>query len=177
MTVSIYCIVAAMCALPCSILERCFATLYLKDYETNQRPYISYCLVFLLNLLGGIGALILQNSEYSILNNIMVFWNFRKLHNLCCHRVNSSEHNRFVGEIAYVEALVSCFFQLNIFLRGWNKRKYKECHSSSTVRFSRIGKYSLAKRFQISENIKSLHVGNACSWTCLISRNFRCSIS
>ncbi|KAF1751471.1 hypothetical protein GCK72_018025 [Caenorhabditis remanei] len=130
MTVSIYCIVAAMCALPCSILERCFATLYLKDYETNQRPYISYCLVFLLNLLGVIGALILQNKSYTI----------------------------YVVTALIVLNIIA--LSLNIFLRGWNKRKYKECHSSSTVRFSRIGKYSLAKRFQISENIKSLHMLN-----------------
>lgn len=64
MTFSVYCIVAAMCSLPFSILERCFATRYLKDYEANSRAYISYALVFLLNFIGIIGAILLQNSTF-----------------------------------------------------------------------------------------------------------------
>lgn len=50
------------------------------------------------------------------------------------------------------------YFQTNQFLRTWNLKKYEECHSNVSIRFQRGGKYSLAKRFQISENIKSLHV-------------------
>ncbi|CAL2045533.1 unnamed protein product [Caenorhabditis brenneri] len=128
MTCSIFCIVSAMCALPLSILERFFASVFLKDYETNRRPYISFILVFLLNAFGVLGAIALQNKS----NTVYV-----------------------------VLALMlpnGCALALNSFLRGWNIKKYEECHSNLAIRFRRIGKYSLAKRFQISENIKSLHM-------------------
>uniref|UniRef100_A0A1I7T9K6 G_PROTEIN_RECEP_F1_2 domain-containing protein n=1 Tax=Caenorhabditis tropicalis TaxID=1561998 RepID=A0A1I7T9K6_9PELO len=49
---------------------------------------------------------------------------------------------------------------MNMFLRSFNMRKYEECHSNVSIRFQKIGKYSLAKRFQISENIKSLYMLN-----------------
>ncbi|CCD66562.1 Serpentine receptor class epsilon-12 [Caenorhabditis elegans] len=130
MTFSVYCIVAAMCSLPFSILERCFATRYLKDYEANSRAYISYALVFLLNFIGIIGAILLQNKN----NTIFV--------------------------VAFLMILNLFALLTNQFLRTWNLKKYEECHSNVSIRFQRGGKYSLAKRFQISENIKSLHMLN-----------------
>ncbi|PIC27832.1 hypothetical protein B9Z55_019961 [Caenorhabditis nigoni] len=130
MTISIYCMVSAMCALPLSIIERCFATFYLKDYEINQRPHISYILVILLSLIGVVGAIVLQNKSYTVY---------------------------VVGILILLNVIAQT---LNIFLRRWNKRKYDECHNNIALRFSKIGKYSLAKRFQISENIRSLHMLN-----------------
>lgn len=144
-----------MCSLPCFIVERCFATLYLKDYEKNQRRHISYLLVFLLIAIGAFGAFVLQNSEF--LGWILI---------LSLILILTSEDNTIyivVGLIVpnFLAVTVSLdfkiqktlgFFQLNLFLKIWNKRKYDECQNTEK------GSYTLAKRFQVIENVKSLSV-------------------
>ncbi|CAI2353267.1 unnamed protein product [Caenorhabditis sp. 36 PRJEB53466] len=130
MNCSVFCIVFAMCSLPFFIIERCFATFHLKDYETNQRRYLSYVLVFLLNAIGLCGTFILQNKAYTC----------------------------FV--VCGLIAINGIALSLNCFLRFWNTRKFNECHKIQCVGCQRKGQYSLAKRFQISENINSLHMLN-----------------
>lgn len=66
MNVSIFTMASAMCILPCMIIERCFATYFVENYEKKPRKYISISLIFLLITFGTISCYFLRNASNTI---------------------------------------------------------------------------------------------------------------
>ncbi|CAI2353232.1 unnamed protein product [Caenorhabditis sp. 36 PRJEB53466] len=116
---------SAMCTLFFLTVERCCATLLMRDYEREKRRYISVLLNLLLLSYGLISCFVIRNKEHTI----------------------------FV--ISFLLVINGIALVMHCFLRFWNKHIYTELHDSVSVTA-----YSLAKRFQVAENIKSLHMMN-----------------
>ncbi|EFO90975.1 hypothetical protein CRE_27832 [Caenorhabditis remanei] len=128
---------------PFPVIERCFATIYMQDYETNKRRWISYLLSTILYIIAFTSA------------QFFIFGSYREIHiflitgfNLVAFGVTNIDFNKFCN----------CFFQLTFVMERYNKKRY------SKLRKNVNSDYSLSVRAQLSENINSTLVCLQSSW-------------
>ena len=127
MYISIFAVISAMCILPCMIIERCFATFFISDYEVKQRKYISFFLILLLLTVATTSCYFVRKTSNTVYIVITLM-----LFNIFALIVNGN-------------------------LRVYNNAQYRKNHSTGTV-FMTINEYSLTRRYQITENIRTLRV-------------------
>lgn len=126
--------------MPCFVFERCCASYFLSDYEKRSRYYIG---IFLLSASAGSGFILsylYHKCEHFTLSITLTDFNFSAESTLIYHTIALVFNMTFSIILVIVE-----------------KYNYKRLRESSNLRKSKR-EYSLAERFQISENIRVCEV-------------------
>lgn len=121
MNTSVFTMLTAMCIMPFLILERCFATIFLSNYEAKPRRYISLILLLILCISGYFACLHVQEAA------------------------------NIVQIVVIIMSLNTVALGVNMYLKCYNQKQHENFHIGNS-------QYSLAKRYQISENIRTLQV-------------------
>ncbi|CAJ0606801.1 unnamed protein product [Cylicocyclus nassatus] len=110
-------------ALPAIVLERCFATYFLEDYEKKQRPYLGHTITLMM-----------------LLNALMCSYTF--------HEADSTYFH--IGCVLVVNSIAIAVNKFNI---DTNKRYYYEsmqCNRSNTTRIYSLGeRYQIAQNIKV----------------------------
>ncbi|KHJ96734.1 Sre G protein-coupled chemoreceptor [Oesophagostomum dentatum] len=110
-------------ALPAIVMERCFATYFLEDYEKKQRPYLGYIIIGLM-----------------VVNAMMCSYTFHTATTTYGH----------VGAVFVVNTIAIAINKFNV---DTNKRYYSETMSNKTTRTYSLGeRYQIAENIKFCES-------------------------